>query len=279
MKPDPPPRALVWHPSFRHYRLSQVTDDLYDAFRNAYLALESVLSDVHPIRVKADGRPAEAEGRWFKEALAKAGELLPLKDFVSDQCADPVDELFEELYKKVRTAIFHSKTNLPTALPQDSARRSDLLSRLDVVIKLYLSLTDKQLGIRPPSGGVTHFGFLHFTKGLEDNVEVYVTDASTPFKPDQETVNPNGGTVALMETRESAELERKLLRVFVGALDLTSARGLSHITKFAIATRSGGLLAAHELKGSLELSGVDRLEARIGVRARNVREPKRSYAV
>jgi hypothetical protein len=54
--PPPPRRPDPWHPSFRFFRLEQSTTDLVDAFRNCYLALESLLSTIEPVRVRPDGR-------------------------------------------------------------------------------------------------------------------------------------------------------------------------------------------------------------------------------
>jgi hypothetical protein len=44
----PPPPA--WDPCFRYYRLSQMTDDLVDAYRNMFLMRESLLSEFGPRR-------------------------------------------------------------------------------------------------------------------------------------------------------------------------------------------------------------------------------------
>ena len=54
--PRPPTPTIRWHESFRYFRLSQTTEDLFDAYRNSYLALESVLSGIAPQRTHADGR-------------------------------------------------------------------------------------------------------------------------------------------------------------------------------------------------------------------------------
>ena len=37
-----------WHESMRYLRMSETTDDLFDAFRNVYLALESLLNRLQP---------------------------------------------------------------------------------------------------------------------------------------------------------------------------------------------------------------------------------------
>jgi hypothetical protein len=69
-----PPRAvpLVWHPSLRFFRLSQITGDLIDAYRNMFLALESILSDLRP------QRPNEGEGIWLRAAFNDAHALYDL---------------------------------------------------------------------------------------------------------------------------------------------------------------------------------------------------------
>jgi hypothetical protein len=52
-----------WHESMRYLRMSETTDDLFDAFRNVYLALESLLNRLQP------RTPGEGEGTWLKRAL------------------------------------------------------------------------------------------------------------------------------------------------------------------------------------------------------------------
>jgi hypothetical protein len=60
----PPPQPQIsWHPSLRYFRLSQVTSDLIDAYRNMYLALEAILSDIRPYTSR------EGEGAWLKAGL------------------------------------------------------------------------------------------------------------------------------------------------------------------------------------------------------------------
>ena len=67
---------LAWHESMRYFRISQITTDMFDAFRNLYLALESLLSHIAPVRLRPNGRPDEGEGQWAKRALQAASVLL-----------------------------------------------------------------------------------------------------------------------------------------------------------------------------------------------------------
>src|SRR6266699_2490443 len=51
-----PPLPVVWHPSFRYFRVSQTSTDLFDAYRNLYLALESILTTMVPVGQLRNGR-------------------------------------------------------------------------------------------------------------------------------------------------------------------------------------------------------------------------------
>ena len=44
----PPPPEPIWNESFRYYRLSQSSTDLFEAYRNLFLALEALLNPICP---------------------------------------------------------------------------------------------------------------------------------------------------------------------------------------------------------------------------------------
>ncbi len=71
--PPVPTPPLAWHESLRYFRLSQTTDDLFDAYRNAYLALESILSSIAPQRTDAAGKVNEGESGYLKLAESHLG--------------------------------------------------------------------------------------------------------------------------------------------------------------------------------------------------------------
>ena len=50
-----------WHSSMRYFRMAEVTDDLFDSFRNTYLALESLLSEIEAMQQRSNGRGWESE--------------------------------------------------------------------------------------------------------------------------------------------------------------------------------------------------------------------------
>lgn len=72
-----PPKPVVpkHHIGFRFYRLSQVSDDLYDAYRNMYLAFESLLSSHFP-------KTQRREIDWLRQSLSLSASDLGLTGLV-----------------------------------------------------------------------------------------------------------------------------------------------------------------------------------------------------
>jgi hypothetical protein len=138
----------TWHESMRYLRMSETTDDLFDAFRNVYLALESLLNKLQP---RAAG---EGEGAWLRRALTWVHETSGLESYLPDPAGDPVEVIYDELWREVRNRVFHAKNSLTSFLPQDQAHRAKVAAAKDRYVRLYLDLAYREFGSWFPSGGV-----------------------------------------------------------------------------------------------------------------------------
>lgn len=138
-KPDsPPPPSFFHHPSFRFYRLSQLTDDLFDSYRNAYLALECIVSDESP-------KGSENEQNWLKRVLGgslKAG--MP--------GGTEIDSTVDELYANIRTHLFHAKSVNRFFLPYSMADRERVQKSLRQLIFILSTLINFKFGTQFPAG-------------------------------------------------------------------------------------------------------------------------------
>jgi hypothetical protein len=154
---NPAPVRTRWHESMRFFRMSQTSGDLFDAFRNVFLALESILTNVEP-----KGR--EREGAWLERALHTAAAVLtadnPSMTFdrylppgVEDS-DDPVGDVFTDLWVKIRNSIFHAKEGLAFALPQSDADRATVAEALQRYAGLYADLAEVVLKARFLRSGV-----------------------------------------------------------------------------------------------------------------------------
>lgn len=136
--PSPPPPPVEYHPALRYYRLSQLTDDLFDAFRNAYLALEYLISEVSP------KSPGESEQNWLTRVLG--GTLAPILPGGID-----VVTFVESVYKFGRLPLFHAKSYATIYLPHGT-ERSTILNTFETLQQLLASIQHHRLNPRIASG-------------------------------------------------------------------------------------------------------------------------------
>jgi len=270
--PQPaPPTPPTWYASFRYYRLAQNTDDLFDAYRNMYLALESILDSI-----ASQGR--ESEGDWLRRALAAVGGIVNLADFAPLGSSNPSQDIYNDLYVGTRSALFHAKGSRPFLLPQDAAQRAGVLASLDRLGRLYCALAKKRLGINPGVGLMTIEGFRAMSKAWEPDFRIYVTDDTAPLDAASTGLNPGGGLVQALSTRPEPALDGPLLKSFIGAVPGKDLAGLARVSRLVPSFDGKIPLAYLTIDGELTVAGVGRFEAHVGVRLRNSRLPKTLYS-
>jgi hypothetical protein len=98
VRPPEPGATGEWYESMRYLRMSEITDDLFDAFRNVYLALESLLNRLQP------RTPDEGEGTWLRRALTRVHSMAGLGSYLPGPAGDPVQAIYDELWKEVRNS-------------------------------------------------------------------------------------------------------------------------------------------------------------------------------
>jgi hypothetical protein len=128
--PSPLPLPIPHHPALRFYRLSQLSEDLFDSFRNAYLALECIISEV------SLKKPSEPEVKWLTRVLTG-----PLAQVVPGGLT--VDTV-EKIYKFGRLPLFHAKTGKLFYLPLGE-ERAEIQSCLAIVHQLVASIMKNQI--------------------------------------------------------------------------------------------------------------------------------------
>ena len=195
-QPAPPP--VPCHESFRYFRISQTTGDLFDAYRNLYLAVESLLSTVVPMRLNASGGPAEGEGRWLHRALTEVHPpTVDLANYVVAGAADPVDAVFDDLYAGTRTQLFHSKAGRPILLPHTLSGRDDVLASLERLGRLYVDLARSALSLQR-RGGVRP---TRASPRRRLSAELVLSDDPAPAEKTDTVINPSGGAVMALPTQ------------------------------------------------------------------------------
>jgi len=267
----PPPE---WQESARYFRLSQLTDDLFDSFRNVYLALESILDHIAPQRTTP---PLEREGEWFRRALIEAGKIVSLAAHAPKDAPDPVEALYNELYLSTRNLVFHAKSTRAYLLPHSSPERRAVEDTTRRAAYFYLALADQVIHLRPPGSG-WFAGFWRMQiEGLAPRLGIAVTNDPAPFSADETAINPSGGELVELGVSRASEYDRPFEHAFLGVGQGTEVAKLRQVTRVC-STVDGEPNMAGIPEGVFLVSDVDRFEALVVLRARNANEPKRDFA-
>lgn len=279
--PEPAP-PVPWHESMRYFRMSQTTSDLFDAFRNVYLALESILSKTTPVRLRPDGRPHEGEGAWLKRALTEVAGRLDLTRHLADSVTpanDGVNEVYDELYTDVRTAIFHAKNGRPVLLPQDLRDRERVSYAKDRYVRLYLELARLEFGTVFATGAISAYAAKKGALGVIDGADISVTsDSSELVGEGLAAVSPRGHSVATFSAAHAPELDEPFVtfhRARARSTDLVALGGVSRFASVAHAT--GEVYQIERLPGVISTQGFDIVEFILGLRVSNSNTPRTQY--
>lgn len=267
--PQKSPQKITYNEAFRYFRLSQVTDDLFDAFRNMYLAFEMLLEH------KAPKSASENEGKWLNRALVEINKTAPLSEAFKPLTKDVIRDIEKHIYKDIRCAIFHSKTG-PRLLPQNLSDRKKIQDGLRKLSRLVLLISKKFLYSRFPTGGFTYAGFDAATKPILQTSSILVSDNDLPLEQSNTLDSPAYKYAVEMKTKLAEDLSEPGLNYILGTINASDLSSLSKIARFGVKGEKGLLMTA-TIEAELKFTGIDVLEAQIGVQLRNVRGPKRLY--
>ncbi len=130
--PVPSQQPFTRHNALRFYRMSQCARGLFDAYRNAYLALECLISDVSPKGAN------ESELAWLTRVIEG-----PLAEAVPSGL--DVKPTLKAIYRDGRNPLFHAKTG-ESFYPPHGAQREEVQGLFERLTLLLVSLLQYKLG-------------------------------------------------------------------------------------------------------------------------------------
>lgn len=134
--------TAVWHEAMRYFRLAQVAEDVFDAYRNLWLTLECLLSTQTP------PDRGERECVWLPRALTGVHASLDLGKAYRAAGSDIVTEIINDLYTNVRHRLFHTKAERPRLVPGNTGDEKTVLEASERLTALVLHVM----------AGLTHVG-------------------------------------------------------------------------------------------------------------------------
>jgi hypothetical protein len=232
------------------------------------------------VRLRSNGLP-EGESNWTRRALAKASRVLqsrnspvPLNKYLAIPSAgDGVDEVFDELYRSVRSAVFHAKNGRIFALPQYQRDRQQVADALARYLFLYIDLAERVLGGRFPAGGLASGGFAVIAEMMAQ----WTVGVSSKKYRALEEFGPKGAATLLPLATVRAPSHDQFFRAAVlGTRPVAEFPAGLVIRSVGARTEVGEPVTVEALGGALTLEGAHRVEHLLSFQAFNS-GPKTQY--
>ncbi|MDT7760093.1 MAG: hypothetical protein QOH27_5991, partial [Mycobacterium sp.] len=259
----PPPPTPISHDVLRFIRMAKTSDDLFDAYRNLFLALECLLDGIHPHR-------SGGEGVWFKAALSTANSLVPVAQLAPPNETHPVEWVYQHIYGGERSGLVHAKQKWGYLRPHDSASRADLGASLENLWRYVRDLTAKHLDVTSGSASMSPYGWAEHADPHLRTFIPFVSDDANPFVNDGQP-HPLDSTVASVQataTAPVADTTDPMLRTVTGSFNPADLRQLDIRKLGALVTGNNpGAIGGSDLTGPLRLgTDVSRFEVVLGLR-------------
>jgi len=269
IKPSPPIPEPSWTWAFRYYRLSQASQDIFEAYRNLFLSLEALLNNVRP------KLPREREGKWLMDALSVIATKVPLANYIQTT-TDPIDSFMETQYKNVRCRLFHAK--YPDALlPHEELNPTDVLVAYEVLLRLWRAIAETYFQVPRGGGVVTYQGFKFWMdKVFSHPLSLHFTEDNSLPQKDDTQVSPLGLTTFEFEqSRYLGETKPGIVswQGDINLLDIHKNLSIHRVCSLVDKT----LMNVVFIKDGLSPSGADIFQTYQSMRLLNRGQPKMSF--
>jgi hypothetical protein len=252
VKPVPPESKIEWITAFRYYRLSQSCDDLYEAYRNLFLSLESLLNTIC-VKHKNEG-----EKQWLMRSLTEVMKKSSFASLIQSRVSDPVSCILTSQYENIRCKIFHAKD--ASILPHESLNPTDVSEGYELILRLWKHIAKEYFNIPHNDGAVTNYGFKKMLDTTFQNGFTYylTSDSSVPNKDDKVISPANCPVFACEENTYMSEIKP-------GRILLTGAASKNTIEKVGIIKRicsafGSNLMTVEYIEDGIKPIGIDRFE-------------------
>lgn len=242
-----------WEEAFRYLRYSQLTTNLYDAYRTAYLALEALLSHYYPKQAADRGDKA-----WNLRAIADLNASgLAISSFVDTPTKTAPEDFIAEQYVAHRCAQDHAKETEPHFLPGELDERVIIQRALYQLGRFLTAAIGHLTGTNVAAGTTTLAGIAAIANQLSD-LRLFVSSDASPANAEDTEVSPQGLDTTVLSTTGLGKLDAGGYdygwRGSVKVVDLNSRQIAT------LGTRVEDVLYSRATIPELDLSGFTTLE-------------------
>ncbi len=257
------------HLGFRFYRLSQTSDDLYDAYRNMYLAFESLLSSQYP-----KGKSREID--WLNNSLTASSSDLDLSNLVPTETPDPTAHIITEIYNGARLPLFHAKDGKAYFAPvQNTMDRQSVSAAMKTLTQIVIRMANKWFDCRRMGGWVN-------LKVIEDQYAsqfavtqfVFTDNPDCTLEDDLDSVSIKNGVFFPATYSKVYGTDQR--HNISGRLSVSDLGSRTHLNALYLVNDKAPLMGTSP-DIAIDLSGFDVFETRFFLRGQNGSTPKYIY--
>lgn len=249
VRPPPPPPAPMAQNAFRFMRMAKTSGDLFDSYRNLFLAFECLLDDIHP---HVSGR----EGQWFKAALAIADAIVPVAQLAPPGEADPIEWVYQNVYGDQRSGLMHAKQHRIYLLPQDAAGRATLQASLQILWQYVRELIAKHLSVTSGNAHLSAHGWAMFADPVLREAALFITNDSALLSTNDPVVlGLASTTVELQPGAPATAASDPMVRFISASWPAAEIRDIDCIRRIGVKAPGNGapVVAWSDLVGPLEV--------------------------
>ncbi len=256
-----------WSSATRFYRLSQASNNVFDAYRNLWLAFESLLNQVSPI-ASSGTRYTD----WVAAACDRFADLVNLNGLLPPKCVKPGSFLFKKYYIGFRNPIFH--TRMATKLvPGESISYSALETAYEELTRIFLRGIEHVSHFRWQSGAMYPSFWRSMIRDIAPRCMGYYSDSLTTPPVGQTSSDIDQFNV--MSTAGIEEDDDPHILYLVTHADFIASSNL-RITEAGIMIDNDKALSL-DLESNLHAENINRFTVKMKLRMNNLGMPRRSF--
>lgn len=270
IKPQPLPAEPLWTWAFRYYRLSQSSQDIFEAYRNLFLSFEALLNAICPIANR------EREGAWLQRALTQISNEISFNGIVPGNSENFVEYVYEKQYIDTRCKLFHAKHN--ALLPHTDLKPTEVLAAYEALIRIWFHISSSKFFV-PSGGGIITYGGFKFwmDKIFSKGIGLYFTNDSSPAKKEDTKVSPLNKKVVKFDNCTYSGESRPGFVGFKGNKVINDTFRTLPIHRIGCLINDEALYNILYFNLPLQLIGADDFEINQEIRLINSAQPKTSF--
>jgi hypothetical protein len=251
-------QTFTRHDSLRFYRMSQCARGLFDAYRNAYLALECILSDITP---KREVRHYKRGKEWVDREEEMKWLMRAAKDLPAEVIPSGIDVMptLQKIYEEGRNPLFHAKIG-ESVYPPQSSQREEVQALFERLTLLLVSLLQYRFGTEVVSRWAT------MSRSAQDAA------TGVKFDFDEVSFEHGAGEISVSPTIEVIDSPRRFGQLWAKVF-VVRPKELLTMKRVQFLRESKWMMSV-ELDETVEISKVGSVTFEINSVLRNLRAPR-----